>query len=423
MASTYAALATSSNAVLGLLQTPDAVLATSLGVSETHALFVKGTWRTSPGRTGAAGATRWVRFSARRPPGYSWREPSAWILGYVDPLTSSRVDPSDPRYLVRAVTKTFHADDLDGPNAIDRVPWTVEDVSSWPDWARRRGPSPRGETIRSARGTSWCPPRATRATTRTRMPPAAVTVERDGSRETRHARGVSVDRTRRARRIGDGVVRFRQFARHGSRGGPRVRGAVPPSPRERQAARVSRGARCAFAVSHVHARVSLRIAVSRRVGRERTSRHPTVTTMPHGHRADPLVGHVNLADPDSPFKPNATAHLRWNGTCYDSAGTSWARESGTRTTTRSNRRTSSTRTCGNPTRRATSTRGASTTARYPSRGQTSRSASRTRNQRHRRHHQRSERFSRAVRRGAPGILVPLHRVRRRRVIRPTPRRC
>ena len=67
-----------------------------------------------------------------------------------------------------------------------------------------------------------------------------------------------------------------------------------------------------FAVSHVHARVSLRIAVSQR-GRERTSRHPTVTTMPHGHRGPALVGYVNLADPDSPFKPNATAHeMEWD---------------------------------------------------------------------------------------------------------------
>ena len=43
---------------------------------------------------------------------------------------------------------------------------------------------------------------------------------------------------------------------------------------------------------------------------------PTVTTMPHGHRADPrLWGYVNLADPDSPFKPNATAHeMEWDVT-------------------------------------------------------------------------------------------------------------
>ena len=36
--------------------------------------------------------------------------------------------------------------------------------------------------------------------------------------------------------------------------------------------------------------------------------------MPHGHRADPrLWGYVNLADPDSPFKPNATAHeMEWD---------------------------------------------------------------------------------------------------------------
>ena len=134
LASTYAALATSSNAVLGLLQTPDAVLATSLGVSETHALFVKGYVAhvaRSYGR--AAGADAMGPFLGPSSSGlFVARTVREWILGYVDPLTSSRVDPSDPRYLVRAVTKTFHADDLDGPNAIDRVPWTVEDVSSWP---------------------------------------------------------------------------------------------------------------------------------------------------------------------------------------------------------------------------------------------------------------------------------------------------
>jgi hypothetical protein len=32
---------------------------------------------------------------------------SEWMNGYVDPLTSSRYAPTDPRYLVRAVSKTF----------------------------------------------------------------------------------------------------------------------------------------------------------------------------------------------------------------------------------------------------------------------------------------------------------------------------
>ena len=132
LASTYAALATSSNAVLGL-QT------------------LRRRPRDVVGRVRDARAFRERHVGARRPvvaagaddDGVPFLGPSSsglfvartvreWILGYVDPLTSSRVDPSDPRYLVRAVTKTFHADDLDGPNAIDRVPWTVEDVSSWP---------------------------------------------------------------------------------------------------------------------------------------------------------------------------------------------------------------------------------------------------------------------------------------------------
>ena len=119
---TYAALTTDDTgvAVLGLLQTPDAVLAASLGVSAVHAQFVKGyVVHVAPSHGRLLAGTRF-RFSARRPPGYSWREPSA-SGSHVDPLTSSRVDPSDPRYLVRAVTKTFHADDL-GSERDHRVP-------------------------------------------------------------------------------------------------------------------------------------------------------------------------------------------------------------------------------------------------------------------------------------------------------------
>ena len=165
LASTYAALATSSNAVLGLLQTPDAVLATSLGVSETHALFVKGYVAhvaRSYGR--AAGADAMGPFLGPSSSGlFVARTVREWILGYVDPLTSSRVDPSDPRYLVRAVTKTSRGrsrrSERDRSRPVDGgrrvvVARTGRDAVDRRHGARRS----------SARGTSWCPPRR-RATT------------------------------------------------------------------------------------------------------------------------------------------------------------------------------------------------------------------------------------------------------------------
>lgn len=57
-----------------------------------------------------------------------------WINGYVDPLTSSRYSPGDPRYLVRAVTKTFPASDLEPATAVDRIPHAVPDKREWPGY-------------------------------------------------------------------------------------------------------------------------------------------------------------------------------------------------------------------------------------------------------------------------------------------------
>ena len=181
-------------------------------------------------------------------------------------------------------------------------------------------------------------------------------------------------------------------------------------------------------MSHVHARVSLRIAVSRRVGRERTSRHPDGDDdAADGHRADPRLWRVRKLDVD-PDAFQTERHRARDGMGLRNTTqreTSWARESGTRTTSRSNRRTSSTRTCGNPGRGERPRRvglADDGPPPSPSRGQTSRSASPTRNQRHRRHHQRIERFSRAVRRGAPGFSFLFIAYAGVAVVRPTKRR-
>ena len=64
------------------------------------------------------------------------RSAEEWVLGYADPLTSSRFPTTDPRFLVRAVTKTFLHDDIglgaNASHAIDRVPRAVQDRSQWP---------------------------------------------------------------------------------------------------------------------------------------------------------------------------------------------------------------------------------------------------------------------------------------------------
>ena len=93
----------SSDTVLGLLQTSDAVLATSLGVSETHALFVKGYVAHVARRAVLRGTDMMGPFLG--PSGYRGENRPRVDPELVDPLTSSRVDPSDPRYLVRAVIR------------------------------------------------------------------------------------------------------------------------------------------------------------------------------------------------------------------------------------------------------------------------------------------------------------------------------
>jgi hypothetical protein len=63
------------------------------------------------------------------------RPVSEWLMGYVDPLTSSRYPATHPAHLVRPVTKTFLHDDLGIDNsstAVDRVPRSVTDKSQWP---------------------------------------------------------------------------------------------------------------------------------------------------------------------------------------------------------------------------------------------------------------------------------------------------
>ena len=317
LASTYAALATSSNAVLGLLQTPDAVLATSLGVSETHALFVKGYVAhvaRSYGR--AAGADAMGPFLGPSSSGlFVARTVREWILGYVDPLTSSRVDPSDPRYLVRAVTKTFHADDLDGPNAIDRVPWTVEDVSSWPGlgatpWTVATGrddPERAWDVLVSTKGDARNDTYAYAAgggdgwneTVRGKHATRAVypSIERDGLGGSATAWfdfGNSLDMGR--------AVDLEYAGRY----------HLPHESVKLHVFRVARDALLPCPTSTRACRFGSRFHGAWDVSEHRDI--PTVTTMPHGHRADPrLWGYVNLADPDSPFKPNATAHeMEWD---------------------------------------------------------------------------------------------------------------
>ena len=316
---TYAALTTDDTgvAVLGLLQTPDAVLAASLGVSAVHAQFVKGYVVHVAGSYGrAAGADAMGPFLGPSSSGlFVARTVREWILGYADPLTSSRYEPSDPRYLVRAVTKTFHADDLEGPNAVDRVPTTVEDTSLWPGlgatpWTVATGkddPDRALDVLVSTKGDALNDTYAYAAgggdgwneTVRGKLITRAVypSIERDGVGGSATAWfdfGNSLDMGR--------AVNLEYAGRY----------HLPHESVKLHVFRVAKDDLLPCPTSTRACRFGSRFHGAWDVSEHRDI--PTVTTMPHGHRADPrLWGYVDLADPDSPFKPNATAHeMEWD---------------------------------------------------------------------------------------------------------------
>lgn len=101
-------------------------------VTATHALLTKG-YVDAVARTygkNAAAAAMGPLLGPESSGMFVARSAEAWLMGYVDPLTSSRYPAGDPRRLVRAVTKTFLHDDLD--SGVDRVPREVADRAEWP---------------------------------------------------------------------------------------------------------------------------------------------------------------------------------------------------------------------------------------------------------------------------------------------------
>ena len=101
-------------------------------VTATHALLAKG-YVDAVARTygkNAAAAAMGPLLGPASSGVFVARPAEEWLLGYVDPLTSSRYPETDPRRLVRAVTKTFLHDDLLA--GVDRVPRAVADRAEWP---------------------------------------------------------------------------------------------------------------------------------------------------------------------------------------------------------------------------------------------------------------------------------------------------
>ena len=104
----------------------------SAAVTATHASLTKG-YVDAVARTygkNAAAAAMGPLLGPASSGMFVARPAEEWLLGYVDPLTSSRYPETDPRRLVRAVTKTFLHDDLHA--GVDRVPRAVADRAEWP---------------------------------------------------------------------------------------------------------------------------------------------------------------------------------------------------------------------------------------------------------------------------------------------------
>ena len=309
--------------VLVALQTPDADLASSLGLaSTTHASLVKGYVASVAGSYGKNAAQAAMGpFLGPNSSGLFVRRPvEEWLEGYADPLTSARYDPSDPRYLVRAITKTFHARDLEPETFAERVPYGVSDSALWPGlgatpWTVATGADDPNKTLDVLVATNGRDSNETeyaygggenRQRVRGKMISRAVYPGvRDEGLETKTAIawfdfGSSLDLGRSVRLEYAGAydkphedVKLRTFAL--------AREELEPCPIRADACAFSPTARAPG--YHGAWDVSEHRAI------------PTVVTMPHGHRADPrLFGYVDAADPaSSPFAPNATAHeMEWD---------------------------------------------------------------------------------------------------------------
>lgn len=121
----------------GMVESYASAINITASITATHALLTKGyvdSITRSYGK-GAASAAIGPFLDPTSSGMFIARPVGEWVMGYVDPLTSSRYPSTDPRHLVRAVTKTFLHDDLGLTNAstaVDRVPREVTDKSQWP---------------------------------------------------------------------------------------------------------------------------------------------------------------------------------------------------------------------------------------------------------------------------------------------------
>lgn len=232
-----------------------------------------------------------------------------WVNGYVDPFTSSRYAPNDPRYLVRAVTKTFPNADLDPATAVDRVPRVVPDVKDWPSygattWTLATGqddPDRAMDVVMSTMGagygdrytyksSGWTEQvggkRITNAVYQD-VKKAGVNLQVEAWFDV----GSSLDMGRKVKlewKPVNGKVKAHKgidlYKFH------LAEDELLPCP-----------------VSTKNCRYSTKYHGSWNVSDHRTI--PTVMTMPHGHRADRrMFGFINATDPNSPFKPDPDAH-------------------------------------------------------------------------------------------------------------------
>jgi len=294
-------------------------------VTATHALLAKG-YVDAVARTygkNAAAAAMGPLLGPASSGMFVARPAQEWLLGYVDPLTSSRYPAADPRRLVRAVTKTFLHDDLHA--GVDRVPRAVADRAEWPGlgatpWTLATGADDSARALDVLESTGGAGATGSDDATRyaytfrneTTYEPvsgkyAARAVYSDvknrGAKNEPEVLawfdfGSSLDFGRAVRLEHEGSSRFahEEVELHTFRVARETLTPCPVSPQN-----------CAF---HSNAHGAFNVSAHRSI--------PTVVTMPHGFDADPrLWGFLDTRAPANssanPFAPRAEQHqMEWD---------------------------------------------------------------------------------------------------------------